>query len=625
MATSAVSSLENSEALAKATEASTLAAAASADAAVADDVASKEVSGTEGQSQEAEAPGEPVEASGAPEPVKDAAPEVAVPAPEVAASVEAGHHPSASAPPPASMSSKEEEAIANLPEATVEAQEASIPPEEAEAEVEGAAGESKGMGSPVALEEVPAGWVVTTPQDAAPASPEGAQGGAGVLGDRSDDVVAVDDEPEMEAGTEDALGWSVGSLSLLGSQLDVSAFDPGSFDKALEKSSDVKADLKEGIAGVEGLRIRLAEVEEEAREVLLRLETETYKEKDTQEHTAFMIQKARDDLDMRASELAGEKATLNFEARGLLNRLSTLNTKKHSLEGEVAELKEILVARIREMEARIREAREKLLALEEERKERRGEEERDMAAVAARQHALDEEKAACNELKDFLADRSKAVDTIEGGIMQCSEEIQMLRASILGAASGAPAASASIPGSLESSIMSARDSPLDAALGEGPLGAGSQSRASMREILQGLLSSSEGSSVGAGSMAASGSHCSSPRMYASAEGVTPGADPKQAALEMLSMVGSRSGSVYSSLRGSAAGPALADFLTSDAPVVRVYEEDAEGVSAASAAGGGVTEGVSVDVPAQGGNERSGSPPGTPEDNDWEAIQYPQME
>lgn len=477
-------------------------------------------------------------------------------------------------------------------------------------------------------EEVPADWVVTTPQDAADAD------GAAVEIDgqaRAAEVVAVDDEAEdveeaeySRAG-EEMLGWSVGSLSLLGSQLDVTATDRDSFDKVLGDSDSLKADLREGIESVRGLQARLSEVEAEAVFVEEQLKCEEAKEREEEQHCTFIIQKAREDVEMRADNLAGEKATLNFEARGLLKRLTTLNSSKENMEGELAKLRAVLEGRIREMEDRVRAAEKRRQEVDDQKHARKADVEQEMGAIVARQHALDQERAACDELKEFLADRSKAVDTIEGGIMQCSEEIQALCEIIMGGSSKSAAAAPSGEAQSASANNPSLATSLEAVLGEDTGAAAGEaaalhlsSRASMKEVLQGMLSSSEEGS----SAADSNSFCSTPAMYASAEGVAP-VDPRHMALEMLSFSGSRNGSMYSSLRGCMASPTgadapgsaeLADAIAGEtAPVVRVFEGEVTEAMEGGANGNGNDQGNVAEATSEVGSAVS------EKDDDWEVL------
>ncbi|KAG9457408.1 hypothetical protein H6P81_001916 [Aristolochia fimbriata] len=140
-----------------------------------------------------------------------------------------------------------------------------------------------------------------------------------------------------------------------------------------------------------------------------------------------MLQRAKLANDMHAGEVSGEKSILATEARELQSRLLNLSDKREKSLLIVYEIRENLKARLAEAEALKAMAEQEKLQKEESARQALTEQEHLMDMVVQESNRIQEEAEENAKLQDFLVDRGRVVDMLQGEIAVICEDVKMLK------------------------------------------------------------------------------------------------------------------------------------------------------------------------------------------------------
>ncbi|KAI3848035.1 hypothetical protein MKX03_028972 [Papaver bracteatum] len=140
-----------------------------------------------------------------------------------------------------------------------------------------------------------------------------------------------------------------------------------------------------------------------------------------------MLQRAREANDMHAGEVYGEKSILATEMRELQSRLINLSDERD-------ESLSILDEMNRTLEARLVAAEEMRIAADKEKEERENsarellaEQELIMEKVVQESKKLQQQADENSKLRDFLMDRGRVVDVLQGEIAVICKDVKLLK------------------------------------------------------------------------------------------------------------------------------------------------------------------------------------------------------
>ncbi|VVA89815.1 unnamed protein product [Arabis nemorensis] len=140
-----------------------------------------------------------------------------------------------------------------------------------------------------------------------------------------------------------------------------------------------------------------------------------------------MLEHAKEANDMHAGEVYGEKSILATELRELENRLLSLSEERNKSLSVLDEMRETL-------EIRLAAALELKKAAEQEKKEKEdsalkalAEQEAFMEKVAQESKLLQEEAEENSKLREFLMDRGRIVDSLQGEISVICQDVKLLK------------------------------------------------------------------------------------------------------------------------------------------------------------------------------------------------------
>ncbi|KAI3948235.1 hypothetical protein MKX01_014834 [Papaver californicum] len=140
-----------------------------------------------------------------------------------------------------------------------------------------------------------------------------------------------------------------------------------------------------------------------------------------------MLQRAREANDMHAGEVYGEKSILATEMRELQSRLINLSDERDESLSILDEMNQTL-------EKRLAAAEEMRIAAEKEKQERENsarellaEQELIMEKVVQESKTLQKEADEISKLRDFLMDRGRVVDILQGEIAVICKDVKLLK------------------------------------------------------------------------------------------------------------------------------------------------------------------------------------------------------
>uniref|UniRef100_A0A452Z3K1 Uncharacterized protein n=1 Tax=Aegilops tauschii subsp. strangulata TaxID=200361 RepID=A0A452Z3K1_AEGTS len=140
-----------------------------------------------------------------------------------------------------------------------------------------------------------------------------------------------------------------------------------------------------------------------------------------------MLNHAKEANDMHAGEVFGERSILTTEARELQSRLQRLSDERNSYLVVIEEirqtLEERLVAAQQEYEAAVKEKDEK----EASAQALLSEQEKEMNSIVEESRKLQKEAEENLKLKEFLVERGRIVDTLQGEMAVICEDVSQLK------------------------------------------------------------------------------------------------------------------------------------------------------------------------------------------------------
>ncbi|CAL0320580.1 unnamed protein product [Lupinus luteus] len=159
-----------------------------------------------------------------------------------------------------------------------------------------------------------------------------------------------------------------------------------------------------------------AEASREGSAILIRVE----------EHKT-MLAHAKETNDMRAGEVYGEKAILVTEMRELQSRLLSLSDERDKSLAILAEMRQILEARLVAAEEMKKVAEHENLEKEKSARKALAEQEAMMEKVVEESVRLQKEVEENSKLQEFLMDRGRVVDMLQGEISVMCQDIRLLK------------------------------------------------------------------------------------------------------------------------------------------------------------------------------------------------------
>ncbi|XP_042379806.1 uncharacterized protein LOC121972187 isoform X4 [Zingiber officinale] len=174
------------------------------------------------------------------------------------------------------------------------------------------------------------------------------------------------------------------------------------------------------------------------------------------EELKVMVVPAKEENDKLAGVIYGEKAILATEAQELQSRLLNLSNERNKSLSVIEEIRETLEIRIAAMKEEIAAAEREKLEKEAAARRVLNEQEAIMASIVEESKKLQEETEKNSKLREFLMDRGRIVDALQGEIAIICEDVMLLKQrvdsglpsgrSVLGIPSGLSASSSSSHG-----------------------------------------------------------------------------------------------------------------------------------------------------------------------------------
>ncbi|XP_009347708.2 uncharacterized protein LOC103939346 [Pyrus x bretschneideri] len=140
-----------------------------------------------------------------------------------------------------------------------------------------------------------------------------------------------------------------------------------------------------------------------------------------------MLAHAKDGNDMHAGEVYGEKAILATEARELQSRLLNLSDERDKSLAVLNEMRETLEERLDAAAEARRLAEQDKLEKEECARKALAEQEAEMEKVVQESKILQQEADENSKLREFLMDRGRIVDMLQGEISVICQDVRLLK------------------------------------------------------------------------------------------------------------------------------------------------------------------------------------------------------
>ncbi|XP_057487383.1 uncharacterized protein LOC130773456 isoform X1 [Actinidia eriantha] len=140
-----------------------------------------------------------------------------------------------------------------------------------------------------------------------------------------------------------------------------------------------------------------------------------------------MLQHAKDANSMHAGEVYGEKAILATEARELQARLLSLSDERDRSLAILDEMHQTLEERFDATEKERKAAEQEKMEKEESAKHALTEQELIMEKVVQESKMLKQEAEENSKLREFLMDRGRVVDTLQGEISVICQDVKLLK------------------------------------------------------------------------------------------------------------------------------------------------------------------------------------------------------
>ncbi|KAF1879214.1 hypothetical protein Lal_00047887 [Lupinus albus] len=140
-----------------------------------------------------------------------------------------------------------------------------------------------------------------------------------------------------------------------------------------------------------------------------------------------MLAHAKEANDMHAGEVYGEKAILATEMRELQSRLLNLSDERDKFLAILDEMRQILEARLAAAEEMRKAAEHEKLEKEESARKALAEQEAMIEKVVQESVRLQKEAEENSQLQEFLMDRGRIVDMLQGEISVICQDIRLLK------------------------------------------------------------------------------------------------------------------------------------------------------------------------------------------------------
>ncbi|KAH6772742.1 CBS domain protein with a domain protein [Perilla frutescens var. hirtella] len=140
-----------------------------------------------------------------------------------------------------------------------------------------------------------------------------------------------------------------------------------------------------------------------------------------------MLQHAKEANDMHAGEVYGEKAILATELRELQSRVHSLSDERDKSLAVVDEMRQSLEARLAAAVNELKSAELKKLEKEEVARKSLAEQELIMEKVVQESKILRQQAEDNAKLEEFLLDRGRVVDTLQGEIAVICQDVKLLK------------------------------------------------------------------------------------------------------------------------------------------------------------------------------------------------------
>ncbi|KAJ1405117.1 hypothetical protein SESBI_26059 [Sesbania bispinosa] len=145
-----------------------------------------------------------------------------------------------------------------------------------------------------------------------------------------------------------------------------------------------------------------------------------------EEYKSLLVH-AKEANDMHAGEIYGEKAILATELKELQSRLSSLSDERDKSLAILEEMCQILETRLAAAETLRKAAEHEKLEKEESARKALVEQEAMMEKVAQESVRLQQEAEENSKLREFLMDRGRVVDMLQGEISVICQDIRLLK------------------------------------------------------------------------------------------------------------------------------------------------------------------------------------------------------
>ncbi|KAG8370711.1 hypothetical protein BUALT_Bualt13G0011700 [Buddleja alternifolia] len=140
-----------------------------------------------------------------------------------------------------------------------------------------------------------------------------------------------------------------------------------------------------------------------------------------------MVQRAKEANDMHAGEVYGEKAILATELKELQSRLLSLSDEKDKSLGVLDEMRQTLEIRLATAEKEIKSAEQEKLVKERAAAKALVDQELLMEKVVQESNILKQQAEDNAKLREFLMDRGRVVDILQGEIAVICQDVSLLK------------------------------------------------------------------------------------------------------------------------------------------------------------------------------------------------------
>lgn len=140
-----------------------------------------------------------------------------------------------------------------------------------------------------------------------------------------------------------------------------------------------------------------------------------------------MLQRAKEANDMNAGEIYGEKSILATEVRELQTRLVSMSDERNKALAMLDEMRQSLEVRLEEAEREIKVAEQERIEKEEYAHKSLAYENSIMEKVVQESKILEQEAEKNSDLREFLMDRGRLVDIIQGEISVVCQDIKLIK------------------------------------------------------------------------------------------------------------------------------------------------------------------------------------------------------